>query len=69
MGIQFYDGERHRTVGVPEVLVKPTLRKRRTASGRIELQYGLMAQIDGMTLTQPVSREDWLALNRRGDAA
>jgi len=63
MAIEFYDVRKREKVGVPEDQVKKTSYERETKSGKIQVRYALVAQLEGSKLTKFVSKDTWDSLN------
>lgn len=63
MVIEFYDVRKRAKVGVPEDVVKKTSYERETKSGKLQVRYALVAQLEGSKLTKFVSKDVWESLN------
>ena len=63
MVIEFYDVRKRAKVGVAEDQVKKTSYERQTKSGKTQVRYALVAQLEGSKLTKFVSKDVWDSLS------
>ena len=63
MVIEFYDVRKRAKVGVADDQVKKTSYERQTKSGKTQVRYALVAQLEGSKLTKFVSKDVWDSLS------